>query len=134
MSYWLAIAGVLSSGFVLLHVVGGGADVHAPLLTARLAGELQAYVSVLWHGFAVSMVLCSGLLLIATWHRGTRKVLTLVTVVQYVGFAGVFLFYGWVRFDSVLVMPQWIGFLAIVLVALVGLWRDPQVSFRQVQV
>lgn len=124
MSYWIAVAGAFSSIYVYLHVVGGGVEVHVPILEGGLPHELQGFVSVMWHGFTVTMVLCSGLFLIAALRPKLRKVLTLIGVVQYVGFAVLFLLYNWQRFDSLFVMPQWIGFLIIVVIALVGLWRD----------
>jgi len=123
MSYWIAAASALSFGFLLLHVIGGGAGVHLPMLKGGLSSELQGYVSVLWHGFTVSMLLCSALFLIAALRPNLRKALTLIPAVQYVGFATIFLLYNWIRFGSLFVMPQWVGFLVIVLIALVGLWR-----------
>ncbi len=124
MSYPIAVAGAFSFIYVYLHVVGGGVEVHVPILEGGLTHELQGFVSVMWHGFTVTMLLCSGLFLVASFRPRYRKVLTLVAVIQYVGFAALFLLYNWLRFGSLFVMPQWIGFLIIVLVALVGLWRD----------
>lgn len=128
MSYWIAAAGFLSLAFVLAHVVGGGADVHIPVLESDLSDVLKGYVSVIWHGITASMLLCSVLLLTASWWPAQRTTLTLIVVVQYAMFAALFIFYGTVRFQSVLVMPPWIGFVAILLVALAGLYREKRSS------
>ncbi len=120
MSRWIAIAGFLSFLFVVLHVVGGGADVHEPILDSGLTDVLSGYVSVIWHLVTASMLVCTALLLAAAWLPSQRVVLTLVVVAQYALYAALFVFYGVVRFDSVLVMPQWIGFGVIALLALVG--------------
>jgi len=134
MSYWIAVAGALSFGFLLLHVIGGGAEVHVPMLEAGLSRELHGFVSVLWHGFTVSMLLCSVLFLMGALRAKARTLLTLIPAIQYAGFAAIFLLYNWVRFDSLFVMPQWIGFAVIVLIALIGLWRDTRAESLQTQI
>jgi len=124
MSYWISAAGVLSLVFVMFHIFGGGSGVHEPLLNSAQSVELKGYVSVIWHGVTASMLLCAALFLIAARNLRLRKALTLVAVVQFAAFAALFIFYGLTRMGSVLVMPQWIGFLLIAGVALVGLYVD----------
>ncbi|MGH1540329.1 MAG: hypothetical protein ACRBHB_07895 [Arenicella sp.] len=124
LSYWLVIAGVLSFGFTIAHITGGGDLVHSPILESELSDELKGFVSVIWHGITASMLLCSCLLLISAWRSLHRMVLSLIVAVNYSLFTAIFLFYGVVRFQSVMVMPQWIGFTGIVLVVLMGLWAE----------
>lgn len=133
MSYWVLAAGCLSLAFVLAHVLGGGADVHLPMLASPLSDVLKGYVSVIWHSVTASMLLCSGLLFTAAWRPSLRMALTLVVVIHYGLFAALFLFYGIVRFQSVFVMPQWIGFLLILFIALIGLPKGMSSRTLEVQ-
>lgn len=123
-SYWLAIAGVLSFAFTLAHIIGGGGEVYSPILESELFDVLKGYVSVIWHGITATMLLCSVLLMIAAWRPSLRVSMTLTVVIHYALFVALFLFYGAVRFQSVFVMPQWIGFAIISSVALAGLWKS----------
>lgn len=120
-SYWIALAGVLSFAFTLAHVTGGGELVHSPILESEIVDLLKGYVSVIWHAITATMLLCSVLLLIAAWRPTQRLSFALIVIFHYALFAALFIFYGAVRFQSVFVMPQWIGFVIISLVALMGL-------------
>lgn len=123
-SYWVATAGALSLALTLVHVIGGGADVHGPILDSALDETLKGFVSVVWHMITACMLLSSAMLLTAACCPSKRSILTLIVIVQYGLFTMIFLFYGVVRFGSVFVMPPWIGFAIITALATIGLWND----------
>ncbi len=120
----IALAGLLSVGLTFAHVAGGGVDVHIPILESELTDLLKGYVSVVWHGVTATLILCSILLFLAARYQHYRVILTSIVVAQYAAFIAIFLFYGIVRFQSLFLMPPWIGFSIIVIVALAGLWID----------
>lgn len=130
MSYWIATAGFLSLVLTLVHVIGGGVDVHVPILQSGLSDVLKGYVSVIWHAITATMLMGSVLLLIAAWLPSLRRTLTLIVIIHYGLFTALFVFYGAIRFQSVFVMPPWIGFLIITLVALVGLCKENGIALR----
>ncbi len=121
MNRWIAAAGVLSTATLLLHVIGGGADVHAPILQGNLSTLLKAYASILWHAITVVLVINSAALLVAAVQTGPRRIIVWLVACQYLGFAGLFIFYGIGRLGTLFLMPQWIIFLAISGFALLGL-------------
>jgi hypothetical protein len=120
----IATAGTLSLVLTAIHVIGGGADVHVPLLESDASDVLKGFVSVIWHGVTASLLMCSAMLLIAARHRFYRVMLTGLVISNYLAFTGLFLFYGITRLGSVLLMPPWIGFAIIAVVAAVGLSMD----------
>lgn len=117
----IATAGVLSLGITAVHVVGGGADVHDPILASTLSPLLKGFVSVVWHGVTANLFICSVMLFIASQHTKYCTLLTSLVIANHLSFTALFLFYGIVRLQSVWLMPPWIGFAAIVLVAVLGL-------------
>jgi len=120
----IVIASLLSFGYTAVHVIGGGADVHVPLLESDISAILKGYVSVLWHAITANMLLCSFMLFLAARKEEVRSLLTGLVIAQYLAYIGLFLFYGITRLGSVILMPPWIGFLVIVTVACIGLLRD----------
>lgn len=117
----IATAGVLSFGLTAVHIFGGGADVHVPILESGLSDLLKGYVSVVWHGVTAALIINSILLLIAARRPAVQQLLTSIVIVHYMAFVVLFLFYGITRLGSVILMPPWIGFLIIVAVAALGL-------------
>lgn len=120
----IAIASGLSLALTAVHVLGGGADVHAPLMDSNASDVLKGFVSVIWHGVTVNLLICSAMLLIAATNKTYRTMLTGLTIANYVAFTGLFLFFGITRLGTVFLMLPWIGFAAIVVVALIGLSID----------
>lgn len=120
----LATAGVLSLILTAVHVFGGGADVHVPLLESNAADVVKGFASVVWHGVTVALLMCSVLLFMAARHEAYRTMLTGIVIVFYLAFAGLFMVYGILRFGTVFLMLPWIGFLVVVGVAALGLWMD----------
>lgn len=120
----IATAGMLSLALTAIHIFGGGADVHAPLLDSNASAVLKGFISVIWHGVTANLLLCSAMLFVAAVYPLHRKMLTWIVIANYVAFAGLFLFYGVTRLGSVLLMLPWIGFAIIVAVAAAGLCMD----------
>jgi len=120
MDYWMLAAAVLSAILLLAHVIGGGKDVHQPMLSSALSVELKAYASILWHATTALLFVGTGALLWAAmgWGAGMATAI----LVQYLAFAGLFLFYGFTRLKSVWILPQWMAFLLICALGGAGLW------------
>ena len=118
----IATAGILSAILTAIHIFGGGADVHAPILSSQLDPLLKGYSSVLWHGITASLAICSVILLLAAKRQNERELLTWIVIVQFAAFALIFAFYGITRFGTLFLMPQWIAFLIIIGVSLGGIY------------
>lgn len=130
---WIATTAVLSFGLTGVHVIGGGADVHAPLLTSDLSVLLKGYASVLWHAATANLLICSIMLAVACRDVTQHKMLISFVNLQFLAFAGLFLFYGETRLGSVFVMPQWIAFLGLVALALAGLRAERRATTARVR-
>ena len=118
----IATAGILSAILTAIHIFGGGADVHAPILASELDPLMKGYSSVLWHGITASLALCSAILLLAAKRERERELLTWIVILQFAAFAAIFAFYGITRFGTLFLMPQWIAFLIIIGVSLGGIY------------
>ena len=108
---WSRLAAALMGTTVLIHVFGGGAEVHAPLQAALADPAMAAFAAVLWH--AVTVVLIA--LTYGLWVLASRRDLAFEAVLSgvQIGFAAIFLFYGLARLGNVGDMPQWVIFLSI---------------------
>ena len=120
MNIWLLTASALSALLLLAHILGGGKDVHKPMLSSALSVELKAYASILWHATTGLLSVGTGALLWAAmgWGEGMATAI----LMQYLAFAGLFLFYGFKRLKSVWILPQWTAFLLICALGGDGLW------------
>ena len=121
MDYWLLTAAGLSAVLLLAHIIGGGRDVHTPMLASEMSGELKAYASIIWHAATAVLLIGSGVFLWAGVGHGAG--MALVILMQYLAFACLFLFYGVSRLKSVWIMPQWVAFILIAMVGGIGLWN-----------
>lgn len=120
----IATAGALSLALTAVHIIGGGMDFHAPILASELAPGLKGISSVVWHGITASLLLCSGIYFLASTKKPLLEILTGIVIVQYLTYALLFLFYGITRFGSVMIMPQWIAFMLIIIVAFSGILTE----------
>ena len=120
MDYWILAAAGLSGLLFFAHVVGGGKEVHVPMLESDMSRLLKAYTSVIWHGISAILAIGTGALLWAAMGLGDG--MASVIAVQYLAFVGLFLGYGIMRLKSIWVMPQWVAFLMISVFAGIGLW------------
>ncbi|MEO9460461.1 MAG: hypothetical protein ABJE63_03110 [Lentilitoribacter sp.] len=119
----IAIAGVLSLVLTAIHVFGGGADVHGPILASGLDNILKGFSSVVWHAVTANLLLCSFMLLYASYNKAIQTPFTLIVIAHFLAYAGLFIFYGLSRFDTLFVMMPWIAFLFISAVATIGIIR-----------
>jgi hypothetical protein len=114
----IVAAAVLSLLTFFIHVVGGGADVHAPIQASSLAPDLRAISAVLWHEVS-ALLLVQGVALAWDARRSQRnKPLLVVLLALQVSFAVLFVFYGLSVLGTPWVMVQWTIF--TVLAALIG--------------
>ena len=108
---WTRLAAALMGLTALLHVFGGGPEVHDPLQAALSDPFLAAFAAVLWHVVTlVLVVLAGGLWVLAQRHDPALE--AILSGIQ-LGFAALFVFYGLTRLGTVMPMSQWIIFLAI---------------------
>jgi hypothetical protein len=124
----VALAGLLSLILTVIHIVGGGADVHEPILASELDNILKGYSSVIWHGVTANLFLCSAILFYASISKPNLPTLTSIVIVQYLAYAVIFIFYGTTRFGSIMIMPQWIAFLIIPAIATFGIYLSHSAS------
>ncbi len=118
MQYPTLAAAILMAGTTGLHIVGGGAEFHAPIQASTLDLPLRAIAAVLWHFATIMLALQTGALLWLTRHPD-RAMTTLLAAIQ-IGFAGVFLFYGWTMLGTVWILGQWTIFVVLALLILWG--------------
>lgn len=123
---WLLAASAASMSVFLLHLIGGGVDVHAPTLASAMSDLLKAYASVLWHFASAALLINSVALYLAARRQPLRVALTQLVIAQYLAFAALFMLYGLTRMGSLTVMPQWLLFLPIAALALYGLRAERQ--------
>lgn len=117
-----AAATVLMALTVGLHIFGGGPEIHEPIRASMLPDVVRAIGSVLWHGVTWMLILMAVALGWLSYHRNTA-LFVMVAAVQ-IGFAALFIFYGWTVLGTVWQTPQWIIFSVILGVMLFALWRD----------
>jgi hypothetical protein len=121
MNKWIFAAGVLSSITFGIHVFAGGSDVHEPLLATGLSALLKTYISMLWHGVTAVLLINSAALLVAAFHRHLERPIVWAVVLQYIAYGGLFFGYGLAYLGTAWTTPQWLGFLAISMLAMAGL-------------
>ncbi len=121
MNKWILSAGILSLLTLLAHVFGGGPEIHDPVLESDLLVELKAVLSVIWHAITAILAINGVALFMASRHARYQKPIVLLIAGQYLAFAALFIFYGWIRLGTLAPMPQWTIFIAISVLALAGL-------------
>lgn len=124
MRYPTLAAAVLMAATVVLHVIGGGTEFHAPIQASALDLPLRAISAVLWHMVTMLLILQTlALLWLAT--RPDRAMAILLACIQ-VSFAGLFLFYGQTMLGTVWLLGQWTIFLVLALLIAWGQWGVPK--------
>ncbi|MDH5377604.1 MAG: hypothetical protein OEX00_04715 [Gammaproteobacteria bacterium] len=113
-------AAVLSGFTLLIHVFGGGPEVHDPVLASTLSVELKAILSVIWHAITFVLLINSVALVVAAKSPALTKPIVIMVSSQYLAFAALFVFYGITHLGSVAPMPQWIIFSVLAAVGLTG--------------
>jgi hypothetical protein len=121
----LGVAAILSTLTCAVHVLYGGVRIHAPLLKSDAPRVVRAVGSVIWHAMtAMMLVNAAGLLYAASESSGAGPVAALIAA-QYLASAGLFVVYGITRYGSVLILPHWVVFLTMALLALWGAGMVP---------
>jgi hypothetical protein len=107
MNIWFASGSALLTFTAVVHLFVGEGDVHRPLLAAAPAGEMDIYVSALWHG--ITALLSTGALALgwAALRPFGSKALAYLVGSQVLGFAAVTLAAGFAHAESVWIVPQW---------------------------
>ncbi len=103
-----------------LHVIGGGAEFHAPIQASPLDLPLRAVSAVVWH-FVTVMLALQALALVWLARHPDRAMAALLTAIQ-IGFAGLFLFYGQTMLGTIWTLGQWTIFLVLALLIVWGQW------------
>jgi hypothetical protein len=123
MNRFLIAAAAGAAGTTALHLIGGEADVHAPLLALTDGGEMALYVSVLWHGVSAMLLLCALTFGLAARDPQRHRLAVLLAAGLMLALGAVFLAYGVARLGSVWVAPQWVLLVPIGVLGALGMVR-----------
>jgi hypothetical protein len=124
----LLAAAAIMAATVFLHVIGGGAEFHAPLQALTLDLPLRAISAVLWHMVTLLLILQTAALF---WlARNPNPALASLLASIQIGFAGLFLLYGQTMLGTVWILGQWTIFLALAALILWGQWGGPRQPAR----
>ena len=113
------VAGCLMTLTVFVHVLMGGVKIMKPLRATRLPRLVAAVMEIVWHGVNVTLICLAGGLFWLAWHDN-QPLMWLICAIQ-VGFATLFIWYGFTRLKSLWPMPQWIVFLGIPVLTVWGM-------------
>ncbi|TAG20387.1 MAG: hypothetical protein EAZ40_09820 [Rhodobacterales bacterium] len=113
-------AAALSAATFGLHVVGGGAEFHAPIQAVDMPLPLRTMSAILWH-YVSAMLLLQAAAFGWVARTPNMPLLWFLIAVQLC-FAGLFLVYGLMMLGSIWVLLQWVIFIAIAGLALWGQW------------
>ena len=128
MNKWILAAAIICGVTFFLHVIGGGMDVHNPLLESELSVELKAIISVIWHMISAQFLINTIALYVASRSESLREGLVWLVSIQFIAMAAIFVFYGISRLGSPFAMGQWTIILLISILALVGLTKNKKVG------
>ena len=124
-----ATAAVLMGLTVGLHVFGGGPEIHDPIRASTLPDVVRAIGSVLWHGVTWMLILMAVALGWLSCRRNAA-LFVMVAAVQ-LGFAALFVFYGWSVLGNLWQTPQWVIFSGIPAIMFFGCWQDKRRALSQ---
>ena len=124
--YALYAASAGYAGVGVLHVIGGGASVAAPLLRSELGPEARYLGYYAWHVVTIAIFACAGAAFFAAWLKNAALAwLTALLGLAWAALAGVVI----VAFAlTALTVPLWILFApigALCAVGALGLQRGP---------
>lgn len=121
MNPWLLAAGCAALVLDLVHIFPGGREIHRPMVASHWPEPAKAVWSVVWHA-ATAMMALGGVALIAAGLLPVHALaLAALPVALFLSAAVLFLAYGMKRLGTIWVLPQWVAFLGISALALVGL-------------
>ncbi len=118
-TYWI-IAGILNLFTFFLHLIGGQLDLVNPMLDSNLTIEINSQLVGVWNMVTIILVATSYILLKAGFKQKYTANLELLTFIGYLNlsFCLPFVLSG---FYYGLLVPQWIFFLPIGVLTLLGL-------------
>lgn len=121
MNPWLMTAGAAALVLDLVHIFPGGREIHRPMVASHWPDPAKAVWSVVWHAVTAVIALGGLALVAAGLVPDLALALAALPVALFLTFAVLFLVYGVKRLGTVWVLPQWLAFLAISALALIGL-------------
>lgn len=121
MNPWLLAAGVAALVLDLVHIFPGGREIHRPMVASHWPEPAKAVWSVVWHAATAVMALGGVALIVAGLFPEQALALAALPVALFLSTALLFLVYGLKRLGTVWVLPQWVAFLGISALALIGL-------------
>lgn len=104
-NYLAFVAALLMAVTSAAHLFGGEFDVHRPLLALTKTPEEALYVSVLWHGVSVMLILSTIAAAYGVRHHAAATLW--LAGVQTCALGLVFIYYGALRAGSLFTAPQW---------------------------
>lgn len=121
MNTWLLSAGIAAQLLNLVHIFLGGREIHRPMVAAHWPEPAKAVWSVVWHAVTAVMALGGLFLIAAAFLPELALALALLPILLFLSAAGLFIFYGWKRLGTLRILPQWLAFLVISALGLIGL-------------
>lgn len=121
----IVTAGFLSLLGTVIHVVVGGEEVRIPIDESELSVLIRSVSNVVWH-FTTGILTINGIaLIVAGFSQKYRIPLALMVCSQYLVLSVLFVGYGTFQMDSPADLPQWLLFVVIIALALLGLKDKP---------
>ena len=121
MNLWLLSAGIAALLLDLVHIFLGGREIHRPMVAAHWPEPAKAIWSVVWHAVTALIALGGVALIVAAVLPDQALALAALPIALFLAFAGLFIGYGLIRLGTVRILPQWIAFLGISALGLIGL-------------
>lgn len=121
MNAWLLAAGTATLLLDLVHIFPGGREIHRPMVAASWPEPAKAVWSVVWHAVTAVMALGGLALIVAAILPDHALALAALPIGIFLSWTGLFLFYGLHRLGNLHLLPQWVAFLVISVLGLVGL-------------
>jgi len=120
---WLLAASAISFATIGLHVIGGTPEIMSPLYASNTPKLSVGIAEVMWNQITLLLAIGSWVF----WRAANRPQkafeLTIAMIVLYLGITLLFIGSGLSMFASLWVMPQWVLFLAMAALAIIGLVR-----------
>jgi hypothetical protein len=121
MNAWLLSAGIAALLLDLVHIFPGGREIHRPMVASHWPEPAKAVWSVVWHAVTAVMAFGGLFLIAAAFLPEHALALSLLPIALFLSAAGLFIVYGLKRLGTLRILPQWLAFLVISGLGLVGL-------------
>ena len=112
------LAGVIMVLTTGIHVFAGGPEYHDVYQTVLPTAHLAAMSAVLWHAITINLIVFAGAYFWLARHPSPPLLIALAAM--QIGWVALFLFYGAHMLGSLWPMPQWIIFMAVLLLTIYG--------------